>query len=348
MSNDLSRAVVIFGMICEAAWGQAAGPPGAGAPQQPPGQGVVVASKPAGAIVQQPYPGVRYVDFTGTEPRPIRVHIVQIDLTTPGIGFLVTPYNPRGGKTTMKETSLQFLSAHQNEGARIAINAHFFEPWPVPSPDTGAADLVGLAASSATRNGPGAAQGAPHAFSPFTSHPPKQYAIQANAPALNIDESNRARIVHRGKNDTTGFGIQEQVELYNTISGCAQIITDGVDTTPQLDWYTSAKNLRARTVAGLSRDNKTLTLFTVDAAGESKGMNVREVVRFLLDDPARLLPPGREVYNALCLDGGGSTTLAMLDPTSGVARVVNTPARGRPVAVGSNFAILVRDTHQHP
>ena len=82
----------------------------------------------------------------------------------------------------MKETTLQFLDAHKHEGARIAINAHFFEPWPAPSPDPGSAELVGLAASAATLNGPGAAHGAPHAYSPFTFHPPKSYAILANAP----------------------------------------------------------------------------------------------------------------------------------------------------------------------
>ena len=121
----------------------------------------------------------------------------------------------------------------------------------------------------------------------------------------------------------------------------AQIITDGMDTTPQLDWYTSPKNHKPRTVAGLSKDNQTLTLFTVDAAGESQGMNVKEAASFLLDDSAGLWPTGRGVYNAICLDDGGSTTLAMVEPTSGVASVVNAPSAGTPRAVGSNLAVLV-------
>ena len=44
----------------------------------------------------------------------------------------------------MKQSTLQFLT---NQNAQIAINAHFFEPWPPPSPDDGSADLVGIAAS---------------------------------------------------------------------------------------------------------------------------------------------------------------------------------------------------------
>ncbi len=299
----------------------------------------MVALPSEGKLVTQPYRGVTYIDYRGTVPRRVHMHIIQIDLTTPGIGFLVTPYNPRSGKATMKETSLQFLKAHKQEGARIAVNAHFFEPWPASSPDPGSADLVGLAASSATVNGPGAVHGAPHAYSPFSSNPPKSYAIMANAPALNIDASNRATIVHRQGGDTTGYATEEGVALYNTVAGCAQIITNGTDTTPQLDWH--VKPLKPRTVAGLSKDEKTLTLFTVDGAGGSLGMTVNEVASFLLADPAGLWPPGRRVHNAICLDDGGSTTLAMVDPATGEASVFNAPSGGSPRAVGSNLAILI-------
>ena len=95
------------------------------------------AAPPAGKTVTRPYQGVTYIDYRGARPRPVHVHIVQIDLAAPGIRFLVTPYNPSGGKATVKETTLQFLNAHKHEGARIAVNAHFFEPWPAPSPDPG-------------------------------------------------------------------------------------------------------------------------------------------------------------------------------------------------------------------
>ena len=73
-------------------------------------------------------------------------------------------------------------------------------------------------------------------------------------------------------------------------------------------------------------------------------MTVKEVARFLLYDPAGLWPAGRGMYNALCLDDGGSTTLAMVDPKSGLASVVNSPSGGSPRAVGSNLALFVRDS----
>jgi uncharacterized protein (TIGR03790 family) len=206
---------------------------------------------PAGKTITRPYQGVTYIDYRTAQPRPVHLHIVQIDLAAPGIRFLVTPYNPSGGKATVTETTLQFLNAHK------------------------------------TREG---------------------------------------------------------AVLCNAVAGCAQIITDGADTTPQLDWYTSPKNRKPRTVAGLTKDNRTLTLFTVDAASESQGMTVKEAARFLLDDSAGLWPTGRGVYNAICLDDGGSTTLAMVDPTSGAASVASAPSAGTLRAVGSNLAVLVGNT----
>ena len=79
--------------------------------------GLVPALSAEPQTVTQPYRGVTYIDYRGTSPRRVHMHIVQIDLTTPGIRFLVTPYNPNGGKATMKETTLQFLNAHKREGA---------------------------------------------------------------------------------------------------------------------------------------------------------------------------------------------------------------------------------------
>src|SRR5215471_14520958 len=84
---------------------------------------------------------------------------------------------------------------------------------------------------------------------------------------------------------------------------------------------------------GLSQDNRTLVLFTVDRAGGSLGMSVGEVADVLISDYG--------VYNALNLDGGGSTTLAMEDPLTHTRSLVNVSAdnpAGRMVA--SSLAVF--------
>ncbi|HMJ60875.1 MAG TPA: phosphodiester glycosidase family protein, partial [Bryobacteraceae bacterium] len=86
-------------------------------------------------------------------------------------------------------------------------------------------------------------------------------------------------------------------------------------------------------VIGLSQDNRTLFLFSVDNAGGSRGMTLGEIADLLVDQYG--------VYNALNLDGGGSTTLAMEDPATQTGRIVNASSdnpSGR--SVGSNLAIF--------
>jgi hypothetical protein len=288
----------------------------------------------AGEVVSQPFAGITHICRTETLPRPVTMHIVEIDLAAPGISFKLTP--PGGTRDTVRQTTLEFLN---QEHAQVAVNVHFFLPF--PSTDT-EANVVGLAAS----------QG--QVYSPFESQPigdgyvDQSYAIIPWAPALNIDADNHAAIVHRDGGYPDNKHVVESVKLWNAVAGSAQIVTDGVKTLPTYSgstggltpngkfsdnnsWYVQR---RARTAIGLTRDNRTLVLFTVDAAGGSAGMTHGEVADLLIKD--------YHVYNALGLDGGGSTTLAMEDPATHVGGIVNVSGddpRGR--AVGSNLAVFV-------
>jgi exopolysaccharide biosynthesis protein len=120
--------------------------------------------------------------------------------------------------------------------------------------------------------------------------------------------------------------------LWTTLAGSAQIVTGGAKSIPDLAWYSA---VNARTAIGLSQDGRTLTLFTVDKNGGSKGMQVGEVADLLLRDYG--------VWNALNLDGGGSTRLALEDPETHVPSLINTSSdnpAGR--AVGSSLAVFAR------
>src|SRR5262249_13613814 len=66
---------------------------------------------------------------------------------------------------------------------------------------------------------------------------------------------------------------------------------------------------------GIGCDNKTLVLFTVDVVNGSSGMRVSEVADLLIRD--------YNVCNALNMDGGGSTSLAMADPVTGIGAFLN-------------------------
>ena len=256
------------------------------------------------------------------------MHIVKIDLTTPGLSFRLSP--PGGARDTVRQTTLAFADA---QSAQVAVNMHFFLPY--PSGDLNA-DVVGFGVSRGV------------VFSPFEL-PSQNYALVRDAPGLNIDAANNASIVTRapGFSDgacylcaaNDGLHVNEPVTLWNTVAGSAQIVTRGVKTIP---CYVDARNpncalagpgpagysnahswydlINARTSIGLTQDKKTLILFTVDNAGGSSGMRVGEMADLLMADYG--------VYEALNLDGGGSTTLVFEDPVTHVRAVVNKPSNG--------------------
>ena len=171
---------------------------------------------------------------------------------------------------------------------------------------------------------------------------------------MNIDATNHASIVHCDPAQPDGRHVKEAVHLWTVLAGSAQIVTDGVVTIPQYrdaahpdaaltpgssshyanghSWYDV---VTARSAIGLSKDGGTLTLFTVDARGGSSGMTVGEAASSLIEK--------YQVWNALNLDGGGSTSLALANPATGNAALVNTSSdnpAGR--AVGSSLAVFAK------
>jgi len=290
-----------------------------------------IAELRAATVLEHPFLGVTLITRTETSPRVENIHIVQVDLTSPGIGFKLTP--PGGTMETVRQTTLAFLN---QEHAQLAVNSHFFLPFPSTNLN---ANLIGLATSQGS------------VYSAFEA-PVQSYALVTNSPGLNIDASNHGRVVHVDPSFADGKHVLENVTLWNTVAGSAQIITNGMKTIPVYNdashpdglltpggpgnysnsnsWYNLTN---ARTVIGLSQDNQTLVIFTVDNAGGSRGMMVGEIADMLINDYG--------VFNALNLDGGGSTTLAMQNPFTGIGSIINISSdnpSGR--AVASNLAIF--------
>lgn len=70
--------------------------------------------------------GVMYVRQARSTPRPLMIHIVEVDLLAPGIGFLVTPGDSMGGMDVRARTTSAFASEF---GVQVAINASFSKPF---------------------------------------------------------------------------------------------------------------------------------------------------------------------------------------------------------------------------
>jgi hypothetical protein len=266
-----------------------------------------------------PYEGVTKIDSVVTSPREDSIHVVEINLAAPGIHFELSPATPpnppQSGDVTTVQKTLSYMSS---VGAQFAINTEFF----VNPPDANnATPLWGFAASDG------------NVYSPFQATNENMYAIVPKAPAINIDASNIASVVTANPSDPSGKTVAQPVSVYNAVAGSAQIITNGAISIPTYtenggvltdgssytgsnSWYANG-HLAARSAIGLSKDGKTLYLFTVDdnTADGSLGMTVTEVANYLQQNYG--------VYNALNLDGGGSSTLSWMNPATHSASDIN-------------------------
>jgi Phosphodiester glycosidase len=284
-----------------------------------------VAALLAGTTVSHPYAGITLTDRVETEPRAIHAHVAQIDLTRPGVhvALVVRP----GPLEAVRQTTVDALRA---AGAQLAVNVHFFLPFPSADPN---ASMIGVAASEGRW------------LSAFEV-PTQTYAIVADAPGINVDRDNHASLIHARATPAGDGVVAEPVPVWTAFAGSAEIVTDGVvtipeyrdDTHPQAalieggpNHYSNTRSwyavVTARTAAGISRDGRTLTLFTVDARGGSAGMTVGEVADRLVRDYG--------AWQAINLDGGGSTSMALADPDTGQVSLINTSSdnpAGRAVA----------------
>lgn len=97
--------------------------------------GAVILQRPARTrITNQPlFEGILYSRRIQTRPRPLMIHILEIDLKAPGLRPFVTPSfktslspAPNPGRETLAQRTSHFLRAHQ---LQLAVNANFFFPF---------------------------------------------------------------------------------------------------------------------------------------------------------------------------------------------------------------------------
>jgi hypothetical protein len=122
--------------------------------------------------------------------------------------------------------------------------------------------------------------------------------------------------------------IRDFVDVYsgNLIPDSSKILTpdhDTVNITSQI-WYRTNQLETSRVTnyewTLLTKDNKTLYLITVDGRQKNSiGMTQTELAEFLIE---------KNIYNALNLDGGGSTTMVAQKLGDTSLSVINSPSSG--------------------
>ncbi|MGD1714086.1 phosphodiester glycosidase family protein [Dapis sp. BLCC M172] len=255
------------------------------------------------------FPGVLYERIAFSQPRPIMIHVVTIDLSTTGMKVLVTPriYTSPDMKISARTTS-EFVNEFD---LQLAINANFFYPFYEKTPwdfYPKSGDLVNVV-GRAISNG-------------------DDYSIvDRNWPTLCFNLKNYAQI-----SDNSICPAQTT----QAISGNLILIANGQAIAVPGN---SPFNQRAypRTAVGINQKGDKLWLVLVDGKQPfySDGVTMAELQEFLIN---------LGIDKALNLDGGGSTTLVVRPDSQG--KLLNSPVhtlipmRQRSIANHLGFSIV--------
>jgi exopolysaccharide biosynthesis protein len=262
-----------------------------------------------------------------TQDGPVRAWIARIDLTDPRVSFAVTgPLEQREGVPARAEARLLPTDAWaEKEGVDLAVNAGFFARvdggvgGPGRWTDGLPVDVVGLSRSDGRTVSPSRSGG--------------------RDVALLIDET----IQGQSCPCTVRAGLAGESDLEgieDAVAGGSS--RDGDPGTPLVE---NGENRGAtaqveparrhpRTAAGVSRDGKTLLLLVVDGRqpGWSIGVTLPELAQMMLEAGA---------WNAVNLDGGGSSAMWHREPGTSAGRVLNHPSDGRVRPVANHLGVRV-------
>lgn len=259
---------------------------------------------PADASQQVLFPGVSYTQQVEQGEVPQRIHVIAVDLEQRGTAFGVTPADPSGGMEHVARRTTTMLT---ESGAQVAVNASYFLPFKGGS--KGGEDYYPHEGQPVNVSGA--------ALSGGDQVSPVETEIDERVEAIVCFDTRRIEIVD-GQVCPEGFK--------DGVAAGPRLMTGG-----QIDSFDASYSTarHPRTAIGISGDRKAAWLVVVDGRQrDAVGMSLPELAALFAELGAS---------DALNLDGGGSSTLAM-EGKDGVPVLLNTPihtgipSRERPVA----------------
>lgn len=252
--------------------------------------------------------GVTYWSVTRDDPLRQVYHVVRIDLASPKTGLFVSPPNDGNGQYHARTTS-DFVTA---SGALLAVNASYFTPFKAGT--RGGDDFVPHAGEHVDPVGKVIVDG-------VEVEPP-------NAPEVD-PRVNAILCIHDAFVEIRS-GHACRWDVVDAVAAGPVLLVDGASQPFQHANPKYARDRHPRTAFGVSADGRTGWLVVVDGRQTvvSEGATLPELTDFFRELGAA---------DAINLDGGGSTTLAVADGF-GRPRVLNSPihtgvpGRERPVA----------------
>jgi exopolysaccharide biosynthesis protein len=253
----------------------------------------------------QPFPGISYYSETRTNP-PTHFFVAEVNLADPKIHVRVAPGGPDPDGAGKWQTTLMLpTEVAAREHFDLVVNGDFFVANNVK-------DAEGKKA------GYRAGQFASVVGTAMTDG--KTWSVsKGSRPCL---------VVHKDQTITIETLSQPPADAVDVIGGNTLLVKDGVDVAPP------AKTRNPRTVVGLDATGTKMTLLLVDGRkpGIAVGMSYDELAQEMLRLGCR---------QALNLDGGGSSVMALHDAGTGAMKILNKPTDGRERAVADVLGITV-------
>lgn len=257
---------------------------------------------PANVSTTRPVPGIIFDQDVRNDP-PLHLFIVTVDLTDPRIHLKVS----RGGNgdhlpPPWEATLMPVSQMAQRDGLFVAINGNMYQ----------ARDILTVLGRNMPYVFGNRARACGWAMSDgklFSGSP-----IDRDWPSLVVDDRGKVTIGHFDR-------VPENAR--QIISGIWQIVTDGRITAGADPG--DSNQPAPHSAVGIDRDGKTLMMFVVDGrrSNYSVGMGWHEIAVEML---------ARGAWNALMLDGGGSTTMVIRNK-DGKPEVVNQPSDGHDLPI---------------
>ena len=258
-------------------------------------------------FTNRPFAGIAIFSETRTNP-PTRLFVAEIDLTNPHIQLHVAPggADPDGdGK--WETTLMRPTMIAEREKFALVVNGDFYE---VPRVEEGGAtNIVYRVAGWAAVNGPAASSGRVWSTSKETR------------PCLVVSKNGKVSIRSISR---PAEGDRE------VVAGNVLLLRDGKIVPSE------NKVRHPRTVVGLNKQATKMIFLVVDGRkpGVAVGMNYEELA-------VEMLRLGCD--DALNLDGGGSSVLAVRDAVKKEFRILNSPTDGRERAVANVLGVTVKN-----
>jgi hypothetical protein len=260
------------------------------------------------------------VDFASGQQIPTvagerrhEVRCLRIDLSNTNVALFTTPHCTNNcGNETLAENPSHFLEQY---GVQAAINCNFYNgsggasDSPLGNPN----DVLGLAITRGSVVSPN------QTGSIF----PHGYLLSV----LMFTTNNQVVFVPSNNPPASISGI------YTAIAGNESILVGGINYGDN-----TASDLDPRTAVGVSEDRQYLYMLTIDGrqSGWSDGANRHDTAEWLLRFGA---------YDAINVDGGGSTTMVMADCQGKSVRLNRSSfvaQYGRERNVGHNFGVYAK------